>query len=271
MNRAFLAAVTAAALAGAAPGQAPPPEPAQVPGDKGGDQTYKRLAEAERKRLAGKPADAADEVQKVLDEAGDDLVSADKVHYVPARVAAQQVLARLPAEVLRAYRDRADEPARRLLEAGRAARDPRPLRTVLDRYFVSRPAEDALLLLGELAFERGEFRAAEGYWRRLLPADGPGEPPFPTRRPTGRGPGAGGTGRPIRRRPRPGPGRPGQAQSRRPRGGRPAGRPGRVLRRHARGPARPAAGRPDRRRRGRRVGDVRRVPVPGRAGGPGAA
>ena len=70
----------------------------------------------------------------------------------------------------KAYHDRIDEPARKLLDAGKKDRDPRPLRQLLDRYFVSRPAEEALLLLGELLFERGEFRAAERLWRRLLPA-----------------------------------------------------------------------------------------------------
>src|SRR5579885_2210852 len=109
---------------------------AQQPGDS--EQTYKRLGEAERKLLDGKAAEALDDLQHVLDEAGDDLVQADKdkAHFRPARWVAQVVLAKLPPDVLRAYRDRADEPARRLLEAGKKARDPRPLRTLLDRYFV---------------------------------------------------------------------------------------------------------------------------------------
>ncbi|WP_171473086.1 PQQ-binding-like beta-propeller repeat protein [Frigoriglobus tundricola] len=43
---------------------------------------------------------------------------------------------------------------------------------LLDRYFVSRPADEALRLLGDLLFERGEFGAAESAWRRLLPDAG---------------------------------------------------------------------------------------------------
>jgi outer membrane protein assembly factor BamB/tetratricopeptide (TPR) repeat protein len=143
------------------------------------EQTYKRLVEAERMLIEGKPAEAAAALERILDEAGDDLVSPDGLHYRPARRVAQVILSKLPADVLRRYRVRADEPARRLLEAGKSARDPQPLRELIDRYFATRPAEEALLLLGELAFERGEFRTAEGYWRRLLPSDDAAEPPYP--------------------------------------------------------------------------------------------
>lgn len=144
------------------------------------DRTYKRLAEAERKLLAGKPADAAEDIRRVVDEAGDDLVSADGRRFRPARVVAQSIFVRLPTAVLRGYRDQVDGPARQLVDAGTKARDPRPLRTAVERYFVSRPAEQALFLLGELAFERGEFRTAEGYWRRLLPNPDPaGDPSYP--------------------------------------------------------------------------------------------
>src|SRR5439155_1978120 len=86
-----------------------------------------------------------------------------------ARWVVHQVLAALPPDALRAYQDRVEEPARKLLDAGRRDRDPRPLWLLLDRYFASRPAGDGLLLLGDLLFERGRFRTAELVWRRLLP------------------------------------------------------------------------------------------------------
>jgi outer membrane protein assembly factor BamB len=143
------------------------------------EQTYKRLVEASRQLAEGKSAEAADAFQRILDEAGDDLVSENGAEFRPARRVAQAFLARMPADVLRGYRVRADAPARQLLDVGKKVRDPRPLRELLDRYFASRPAEEALLLLGELAFERGEFRTAEGYWRRLLPAADGAEPSFP--------------------------------------------------------------------------------------------
>jgi outer membrane protein assembly factor BamB len=178
MNRCRAILVLLLALASTARGQQA--DGVRLPRQVESEQTYKRLVEAERKLLAGKTAEAADDLQRILDEAGDDLVSADGTRYRPARQVAQLVLAKLPAAVLRGYRDRTDGPARRLLELGQKNHDPRPLRQLLDRYFASRPAESALLLLGELAFERGDFRAAEGYWRRLLPTANPaGEPAFP--------------------------------------------------------------------------------------------
>jgi outer membrane protein assembly factor BamB len=175
MTRTLSAAVL---LVWAAPGLGQQPSDVVLRGQS--EQTYKRLAEAERKLIDGKPAEAADAVQRIADEAGDDLVGPpDGQLFRPARRVAQVILAKLPADLLKSYRVRADEPARKLLEAGKKARDPRPLRELLDRYFVSRPAEEALLLLGELAFERGEFRTAEGYWRRLLPSADAAEPSFP--------------------------------------------------------------------------------------------
>ncbi len=142
-------------------------------------QTAKRLTEAAEKIAAGKHADAVADLQRILDAAGDDLVPATKEHLVPARWFAHRQLAALPPDQLRLYRDRIDEPARVLLAKGKADRDPKPLQQLLARYFVSRSTPEALLLLGELAFERGEFRRAEGYWRRLLPGETPEDLPYP--------------------------------------------------------------------------------------------
>lgn len=168
MTRPRLAVLLVLLLAAAGRGQpVAPPDPANLRGDS--PQTRKRLAEADAKVIAGKAADATDELQRILDEAGDDLVTLDQKQFRPARVIAFQILAKLPPADLKAYQDRTDEPARKLLDAGKRDRDPRPLWQLLDRYFVSRPAEEALLLLGDLLFERGEFRAAEVLWRRLLP------------------------------------------------------------------------------------------------------
>jgi outer membrane protein assembly factor BamB len=159
-----------ASAAAAQPGGGPAPEPANLRGDS--TQTRKRLAEAEQKLLAGKAADAVDDLQRVLDESADDLITLDNRQYRTARWVIHSLLARLPPDALRAYQDRVDQPAKKLLERAKRDRDPRPLWQLLDRYFVSRPADEALQLLGELLFERGEFRAAENQWRRLLPDGG---------------------------------------------------------------------------------------------------
>src|SRR5437870_1400795 len=117
--------------AGWARGQPGAAEAATLRGES--SQTRKRLAEAEQKVLGGKAADAIDDLQRILDEAGDDLVTVDGKSHRPARWVAHQILTKLPAELLKAYQERIDEPARRLLEAGR--RDPRALWQLLDHYF----------------------------------------------------------------------------------------------------------------------------------------
>jgi outer membrane protein assembly factor BamB len=160
----------------AAAGAQPVAEPAALRGES--PQTRKRLAEAEHKLLDGKAAEAVEELQRILDEAGDDLINLDGRHHRPARWVAHQILAKLPAEALKTYRDRIDEPARKLLEAGKRDRDPRPLWLLLDRYFVSRSGEAASLLLGDLLFERGDFRTAEIVWKRLIP-DGEADLNYP--------------------------------------------------------------------------------------------
>ncbi len=155
----------------AAPAVAQPVNATRLRGEAEAVRTRKRLTEARQKLTDNKPAEAADDLQKILDESGDDLVAVKDGQFVPARRLVQQYLAALPANALATFRRRIDEPARKLLDAGRSARDPRPLTELLERYFVSRPAEDALLLLGELAFERGDFPAAEKHWRKLLADD----------------------------------------------------------------------------------------------------
>jgi len=175
MNRTVRATATALALftaqfALAQPGAPPAPDPANLRGDS--VQTRKRLAEAEQKLTSGKAADAADDLQRLLDESADDLVTLDGREYRSARWVVHALLVKLPPDVLKAYRDRIDPPAQKLLDEARRTRDPHPLWLLLDRYFVSRPADEALRLLGDLLFERGEFRAAEGVWQRLLPDGG---------------------------------------------------------------------------------------------------
>ena len=152
---------------------------ARLRGETESANTRKRLAEAQQKLQAGQATEAADELQRILDESGDDLVLVQNNHFQPARRLVQQYLAALPPDTLKAFQNRLDEPAKKLLDAGRRDRDPAPLRQLLNRYFISRPAEEAILLLGELLFERGDFRAAEQIWRLLVPAADPMELFYP--------------------------------------------------------------------------------------------
>src|SRR5262249_4461511 len=90
---------------------------------------------------------------------------------VPARRLCHLRLAALPPDVLGPYRTRVDPQAKKWLDQGAADRDLIPLQRVIEEAFCSRPADAALDLLGDLAFERGRFHPAARWWRMLgLPA-----------------------------------------------------------------------------------------------------
>ena len=82
-----------------------------------------------------------------------------------------QRLAALPRASLELYRQRVDTEARSLLEQGRQSRSPIPLRRLVDDLFCSTPGDQALDLLGDLAFEKGEFDEARHWWSLLVPFD----------------------------------------------------------------------------------------------------
>ncbi len=78
-------------------------------------------------------------------------------------------IAALPSATLTAYRTRLENQAKKWLDQGSTARDERLLLRVVEEAFVSRPTEKALELLGDLAFERGEFAVAAQWWTVLAP------------------------------------------------------------------------------------------------------
>lgn len=143
------------------------------------EPTRKRLESAAEKLARGQAADAVDELDRLLSEAGDDLVSADGQQFRAARWQAHALLARLPPQTLASYRDRIDGPAQKLLEQAQRSADLGPLWQIVDRYFVSRPAEEAIRLLGDRLFAQGEFQTAERLWQRLVPQS-PADMAYPT-------------------------------------------------------------------------------------------
>src|SRR5262249_43032330 len=116
-------------------------------------------------------AEAIDEYQRILTEAGDDLVPLDPRHSLRARQLCHLRLAALPPAALRLYRARVDPQAKKWLEQGTAQPGSAVLRGLVEETFCSRFADQALDLLGDLAFERGDFEEAAHWWRLLvLPA-----------------------------------------------------------------------------------------------------
>ena len=159
------------------------PGDALVPGES--PRTARRLGEIadKEKEARAKPseqrwAEVVGELQAVLGSAGDDLVPAgDGDRLVPARWVCHARLAGLPPTALRLYRGRVEEQARKWLEQAKQDRDASVLRRVVEEAFCSRAAESALDLLGDLAFECGDFDEARRWWARLLTAEKGALPP----------------------------------------------------------------------------------------------
>ncbi len=129
--------------------------------------TSRRLEAADKLAADKQYAAAAEEYARIIEEVGDELVPFDARLSVPVRRLCHLRLAAMPPEVLRTYRTRVDPQAKKWLDAGSADRDTRPLERVLEQAFCSRPAGAAIDLLGDLAFERGQFHQAERWWRML--------------------------------------------------------------------------------------------------------
>src|SRR5438105_11987406 len=101
-------------------------------------RTTRRLAAADELAAQEKWAEAVDEYQRILTEAGDDLVSLDARHSLQARRVCHLRLAALPPTALDLYRSRVDSQAKKWLEQATATRDSVLLRRLVDNMFCSR-------------------------------------------------------------------------------------------------------------------------------------
>jgi outer membrane protein assembly factor BamB len=128
-----------------------------------------RLAEIRKRLDDRKWGEAIEQLQALLNSTDIDLVPLSPTHSVAARRLCQVQLASLPPEALRLYRQRYESQARKKLEQAQADRDIPQLRRLVEEAFCTRAAEQAIDLLGDLAFERGRFEEAEEWWRLLSP------------------------------------------------------------------------------------------------------
>jgi cellulose synthase operon protein C len=144
---------------------------AKLPGESA--PVARRLAEVAKRVAQEQWTEVVDEYQHILEEAGDDLVPLDPQkpsQCIPARRLCHIRLAGLPAAARQLYRGRVDDQAKKWLDQGTANRDTALLRRLVEQTFCSRHTERALDLLGDLAFERGDFVLAEQWWRMIAPA-----------------------------------------------------------------------------------------------------
>lgn len=126
-------------------------------------------------------SEAVDTIRRVMDSASGTLIPLDPegwaaeagfVKYVPVRRYCQQLLAGMAASApaaLRHYRSQVDPLAEKWLQQAQAERDDGRLQQIVDEFFVSSSADEALMQLGSRALEAGYFRRARMYWEQLSP------------------------------------------------------------------------------------------------------
>ena len=131
--------------------------------------TAAQIEDGLEKARAGKLLDAIEQFQKVQDTAGDELVPVDRAHHAPARLVIQGLLAKLGTDGVILYRNRVDGQAVRRFEDAKKSRDDVALERLLTDMFAATATEDAILELAQRSFLRGDFDAAEHYWKMLLP------------------------------------------------------------------------------------------------------
>ncbi len=131
--------------------------------------TSARLEQAHALVAARNWDEALDIYLELLGDRSGRVVALDNGRYVSLRTYCHLQLSRLPAEGLAAYRRRVDAQAEKWYRAGIANRDEHVLRRVVDELFCSSSGDDALLALGELALERGDYASARGYWEQISP------------------------------------------------------------------------------------------------------
>lgn len=119
---------------------------------------YQRVIQQFDDKVAKLPKD-----DTALDRTGESLLFVDLRHFCQRRLAA------LPPEALAIYRRRVDSQAERWYKQGLEQRDRAALRQLIDQVFCSTWGDDALDLLGDLAFEDGRFEEAIALYRQLVP------------------------------------------------------------------------------------------------------
>lgn len=118
-----------------------------------------------------------DDYEQLLNEGGEALVPLQptdpQVAFAPPSIHVRRLchmrIAALPPSILQEYRRRVDARAQKLFQEGLEDRVAQPLRRLVDEHFCSSFGDRALDLLGDLAFEKGDFEEALSWWRVLAP------------------------------------------------------------------------------------------------------
>ena len=117
--------------------------------------------------------EAVETLRQVMENAEGKLLAVTPWRYVNLSDACQMQLAALPPEALKLYRRRVDPVAQKWYKEGLARRDAKWLSNVVQQAFASSWGDKALMILGEMRLEEGDFSAARWCWERILPVKVP--------------------------------------------------------------------------------------------------
>jgi outer membrane protein assembly factor BamB len=131
--------------------------------------TAARLDQARQLAAARNWDEAIDIYRELAADKSDRVVALDSHQYLSLRNYCHLQIARFPKEGLDAYRRRVDGSAEKLYRDGLANRDEGMLCRVVDEFFCSSWGDDALMALGELALERGDYATARRTWEQISP------------------------------------------------------------------------------------------------------
>ena len=113
--------------------------------------------------------DAIAALTRLLSTKSSAVIAVDDNQYVCLAECCHRLLSRFPAEALERYRQLVDASSESAYRKAVASRDEHAFQRVVDQSFCSRWGDDALLALGELALERGDYQAARNAWSLISP------------------------------------------------------------------------------------------------------
>ena len=122
--------------------------------------------------------EAIETYRQVLEHDGGKMFRVAPGRFITVRDYCQTQMAALPADGRALYRSRVDSLAKQWYDRGVAGRDAKLLGRVVDQLYVSSYGDAALLALGEIMLERGDYQQARWCWERISPElrSGDGQP-----------------------------------------------------------------------------------------------
>jgi len=125
------------------------------------------LERAEQFAASGQWDDASGAIHRLLGTQHASVVAIGVNRYVSVREYCHRLLTTFPKATLTKYRRLVDARCKSWYEQGITGRDEQWLQRIVDKNFCSSWGDDALLSLGELALERGDYQVARNAWLRI--------------------------------------------------------------------------------------------------------